>query len=139
VIRGVFGRSGQMETVNPDEDELDDTDDDDEDEETPATPRRKKRLSGLVTLTGKQKTPQKTTPKKAATKGKSVRRGMTSTAMVVPASDEEVTPKPPKPRGRPKGAKSKVAAAPAKPVETFVVPDSAGEANDVWIISSDED
>lgn len=129
-----------METVNPDEDELEDTDDDDEDEEeTPSTPRRKKRVSGLVTLTGKPKTPQKTTPKKAQTKGKSVKRGTGSDVHLVPASDEEVARSAPKPRSRPKGAKSKDPNTSTKPAKTFEVPDSAGEANDVWIISSDED
>ena len=140
VIRGVFGRSGQMETVNPDEDELEDTQDEDEDDEAPAASRRRKRVSGLVTLTGKQKTPQKTTPKKPRTPQKSSKTRTTGRAMEIPASDEdESTPRPPKPRGRPKASKPQPSKLPERPAEGFVVPDSAGEERDVWVISSGEE
>lgn len=144
VIRGVFGRSGQMESNNLEDDDVDDTDeDDDEDDEDVPTAPRKKRVSGLVRLTGKPKTPQKSAPKKSRTT-----RGKTTKADVaeILASDDNATPKPVtkrKPRGRPKSIKTKdveMQGRRTKETEsTTMVPDSAGEAKDVCIISSDDD
>jgi hypothetical protein len=60
--------------------------------------------------------------------------------MEIPASDEdESTPIPPKPRGRPKASKPQPSKPPKRPAEAFVVPDSAGEEKDVWVISSGEE
>lgn len=127
--------------------------DDEEEQDIPTTPR-KKRISGLVRLTGKPKTP---TPKKArATKNvKEKSRKETSNVVSVDAIDDDATPKPVskrKPQGRPKknaktvDSTSEVSrpAASRSAKDTgggtlMMVPDSAGEANDVWIISSDDD
>jgi len=153
VIRGVFGRAGQMEGNSTEDDvhESQSEDDDDDDyDDIPITPR-KKRVSGLVRLTGKPKTPTPGKPRATkGTKGKSVKE-----AVAVDATDDESTPKPAvkrKPRGKSKRKANMVdrtseIGAQGVPRWTedvdggtlMMVPDSAGEANDVWVISSDDD
>jgi hypothetical protein len=153
VIRGVFGRAGQMEGNTVDDDiQESESEDDDEEDDIPITPR-KKRVSGLVRLTGKPKTP---TPKKPrTTKGRNAKSVKESSNVVsVDATDDEATPKPAakrKPRGRPKknakivDSRTEIGV-PGVSRRTedacgtlMMVPDSAGEANDVWVISSDDD
>jgi hypothetical protein len=128
------------------------SEDDDEEDDIPVTPR-KKRVSGLVRLTGKPKTP---TPKKPrATKGRNAKSVKESPNIVsVDATDDEATPRPAakrKPRGRPKKnaqivdstSEIGIPGVSRRTEDTggtlMMVPDSAGEANDVWVISSDDD
>jgi len=144
VIRGVFGRSARMDSAEGEDEELTSSEmdeDDDEDEEVPKT-RRKKRGSDLVRLTGKSKEPPKP---KATTPKKSKRQTKKEKTVVIPASDgddsegiiQRHTPPPPRRRGRPKKTtpEPKIVKKNANSVE--MVPDSAGEERDVWIISSD--
>jgi hypothetical protein len=150
VIRGVFGRSGRMESINIDEDhDMDDTEVDEDDQDLPVTPR-KKRVSGLVRLTGKPKTPQKSTSKKSRAK-----KGKPHEVEIVPATDDDATPKPNtprKPRGRPKKPKTVTQTTDTvnpdilqktdyekRSTNSMMIPDSSGEAKDVWVISSDDE
>ena len=145
VIRGVFGRSARMDSAeiedeDPSSSEIDE--DEDEDEEVPET-RRKKRGSDLVRLTGKSEEPQKS----KVTKPKKGKRQTKKETVVIPASDGDdsegiirpTTPPQPKRRGRPKKKipEPKVVNKNANSME--IVPDSAGEERDVWIISSDNE
>jgi hypothetical protein len=135
-----------MESNNPEDedDNEDETEYDEDDEDTPITPR-KKRVSGLVRLTGKPKTPQKSTPKRSrVTKGKTTKPNI----IKIPASDNDTTPKPLtklKPYGRRKSKEStngeiKIRSQRTNDTESgMMIPDSAGEAKDVWIISSDDE
>lgn len=150
VIRGVFGRSGKMESTNiEEEDDIDDTEIDENDEDVPITPR-KKRVSELVQLTGKPKTLQKSTLKKSRAK-----KGKLDEDKIVPASDDDVTPKPTSPCKPRRPNKAKAVNEPTdivnlkmqnrpnnlkkRSTNSMIIPDSAGEAKDVWIISSDDE
>lgn len=120
------------------DDEMDDSEDDNEDAPVAA---RKKPVSGLIRLTGKSKTSQKSTPTKAQTKNGNSTNG---DVVEIPASDNDATPKPVMkrtPRGRPKSSKSTKVERPTKKKNgiEMMVPDSAGEARDIWIISSDDE
>jgi len=143
VIRGLFGREGKMESNNLEDDDVDETSDEDKYDENdiPVTPR-KKRVSGLVRLTGKPKTSQKSTTKQPRMiKGKSSKP---SPVEIVSSSDDDTTPRPAphKPDGRikpemterrerrPNSAKQNE--------NVLIIPDSDGEAKDIWIISSDD-
>ena len=143
VIRGLFGRAGKMESNNLEDDDVDETSDEDQYDENdiPVTPR-KKRVSGLVRLTGKPKTSQKSTTKQPRMiKGKSSKP---SPVEIVSSSDDDTTPRPAphKPDGRikpemterrerrPNSAKQNE--------NVLIIPDSDGEAKDIWIISSDD-
>lgn len=148
----MFGRAGQLEGNAMDDDIQESEDEDDEEEEDIPTTPRKKRISGLVRLTGKPKT---STPKKARATKNVREKKETPNVVSVDATDDDATPKPVskrKPRGRPKknaktvDSTSEVSrpAASRSAKDTgggtlMIVPDSAGEANDVWIISSDDD
>jgi hypothetical protein len=144
-----------METYHQADDD-EETDDDDDDDDRPIT-QRKKRVSGLVKLTGKPKIPQQATAKKPRTKETSKRNKVQES---IPASDNDATPKPAvrKSRGRPKsGGFEEIevvqnpgdfmpVASRSNRTETSndmhsvvtIIPDSGGESNDVWVISSDE-
>jgi len=124
---------------------------DEEDEDAPVTPRRR-RVSGLVRLTGRPKTP---TPKKSRTTKTRKSGKEVPNTLSVDATDDDATPKPAskrKPRGRPKknaravdstsaasapGILRRTKTAGGQPL--LMVPDSAGEEKDVWIISSDDE
>jgi hypothetical protein len=134
-----------MESISiEEEDDIDATEVDEDEEDVPIISRRK-RVSGLVQLTGKPKTPRKSTPKKSRAK-----KGKSDEVKIVPASDDDATPKPStprKPRGRAKKAKAvddivdpKIQSHLQKQTtNSSIIPDSAGEAKDVWIISSDDE
>jgi hypothetical protein len=146
-----------MET-NQQDDDFEETDDEEDEQDQPRTPR-KKRVSGLVKLTGKPKTPQKSTPKTSRTK-KTIKD---KNPKNIPTGD---TARPAV--GRPTQRQSDVGVTSgiSDPVErrkdptvprsrrpiVFVpknlhvahnsvtnIPDSGGEENDIWVISSDDD
>jgi hypothetical protein len=158
VIRGVFGRAGRMDFIPAEQDETPEFESDEEEEvEAPPPRRRRSRPSGLINLTGKPKTQKIITPKRPRGKGKQQNKGDTGEVTVVPASDEESTSKPvrQKQKSRRKtledlevvdvseGAVSPKAQVPRKKAEKKqvenVIPDSAGEERDVWVISSDDE
>lgn len=142
-----------MARMNIEDDPDESTSEDGEDQEDNARAPRKKRVSGLVRLTGKPKTPQKEAPKRKP------RTRKTQDDAAVPT--ESVVPAPParKVRGRPKKntnngvettdaskeAVEEPISKPSKPANRrrkesiLVIPDSAGEASDVWVVSSDDD
>ena len=149
VIRGVFGRAGQMESSGMDDGIQEPEDEMDDEEDLISVTPRKKRVSGLVRLTGK---PRTLTPKKLRTKkGKLTkpRSGIVSVNATDDERSQNPTPKR-KPRGIPRRNKTIVNSASeigavdisrqTKDIEDgMTVPDSAGEARDVWVISSDDD
>lgn len=172
VIRGVFARSGRMESGQVEDDELDESEmdeDEDEDEEEAPKPRRKDRGSDLVRLTGKSKISLKS----KGTTSKAKKQTEKNETLVIPASDGDESedilpptpqpkkrgppkknPKPPKPdkpdsrisppleskkRGRPKTSPEHNKPTHKKKPSKEVIPDSAGEERDVWIISSDDE
>jgi hypothetical protein len=165
VIRGVFGRAGHMETNLQDDDSEETDDSDSEDDDKPIKPR-KKRVSGPVRLTGKSKITPKTTPKTTPQKSRKKTANKTSVQQNIPLTNNEATPKPLRVRKQPVAnptnpldiedgsntgrLKPSIPAIPGhsqpkRPIASnqtapsLTIPDSAGEANDVWVISSDDD
>ena len=143
VIRGVFGRAGQVEDTDGIDDDLaDDEDEEDEEEEDIATTPKSK-----ATSKGKRKPSHKgtTVSRRQAGKGKSTELD------VVYDTDRETTPQPAKATRRTTKPKAKAATTNpttnksdvSKTKDTseslLMIPDSASEANDVWVISSGED
>ena len=94
--------------------------------------------------------PQKSTPKKSR-----MNKGRPDTVEIVPASEDDAALKPANqqnPRGRPKkintfsqtaGIANPEMQEQTKPekqsADSIMIPDSAGEAKDVWVISSDDE
>jgi hypothetical protein len=130
-----------------DSDDSEDNESDDEDNEEKSKKARKKRVSGLMRLTGKPKaaadtrtTPkkkkttaveaddEKTSPKQATSKkSRSRPRKNTKDAAIEILETVECRPSTTSAPGRKKSSASGV----------LDIPDSAGEEDDVWIISSD--
>jgi hypothetical protein len=148
-----------MET-NQQDDDFEETDDEEDEEDQPPTPRRK-RVSGLVKLTGKPKTPQKSTPKTSRIKNTGIKDKKPKN---IPTGD---MPRPPVGRHTQRQRDVGVISGRSNPVEqrrddptvprskrpiVFVskklpvahnaainIPDSGGEENDIWVISSEND
>jgi hypothetical protein len=144
VVRGVFGRSGRLETCVGDDDiDVSEDDDDDQDDESDEVTSPKRRVSGLVRLTGTSKTSHKVTSKTRPTVKRS--KKTREEVVMVPASDEDDTPEPviPKRRGRRKSQEavciSRQGSLGKGKREFSTVPDSEGEAEDIWIVTSGDD
>jgi hypothetical protein len=147
-----------MDTVPAEEDAVGQTesDDDDEEEEQRPTPRRRKPASGLIPLVGKPKTPKSNTKSSRAV-GKQPSKRATEKVTMVPGSDEEATPKPVRRKAPPRrktldgmeivdvseGLETLKTPLPRKKAQKKqlekIIPDSAGEERDVWVISSDNE
>lgn len=129
-----------MDSTEIENDESEETELDEDDEEQEPEPRRKKRGSDLVRLTGKSQYHSKS--KRTTPKGK---RRSKKDDMVITASDDNGSRRiipathEPKNRGYPKKKTPELKVALEKKISMEMVPDSAGEARDVWIISSDNE
>jgi hypothetical protein len=141
VIRGVFGRSGRLETCIAD-DETDLSEDEDEDEdvneydenEKPSLPKRT-----LSVQSTKNPTKQTKAASKPRATAKSSKRNQTENVVMVPETDEEASPKRPIQRNNPRGRpQSKKPTEPRSTRQFSTVPASEPEPEDVWIISSDD-
>ena len=145
-----------MDTIPAEEDDVEESEDDAEEEGRPS-PRRRRRAAGLIPLAGMPRTPNKTTLKTSRAKGTQPAKVATESITVVPGTDEEATPKPVRKKVQPRrktldeieivdvseGVITPKAPAPRKKQQKKraekIIPDSAGEERDIWVISSDDD
>jgi hypothetical protein len=153
VVRGVFGRAGHIAQVNSDEEESG-SDGSSEEANIASPTRRKRKVCGLVKLTGKPRSAPEASPKgKSQDKAKNTTSSKAKRKVAMKTSSREnqdvstrhadqtdievhqieeldQTPpqitKPEKSRRQPKKS-------------NLVIPDSAGEESDVWVISSEDD
>jgi hypothetical protein len=150
-----------METNQQDDDSEEINDSEDEDDDKPVK-SRKKREFGPARLTGKPQPTSKTTPQKPRKKT----ANETSVPQHIPHTNHGAPPKPVGVRKQPlakptnhsdiEGGSNTARLKPSIPVipghsqpnhpiasehtiSQLTIPDSAGEANDVWVISSDDD
>ena len=148
-----------MDTIPAEEDDVEPTESEaeEEEEEEHPTPSRRRRTAELLPLAGKPKPPKKSAPKASRAKGKQPMQVATEKVTVVPVSDEEATPKPVRRKTQPRrktpdeieivdvveGVETPKAPPPRKKAQKKrvekIIPDSAGEERDVWVISSDDE
>lgn len=141
-----------MDTIPAEDDDVEPTESEDEEEEERPTQQRRKRAAGLTPLAGMSRT-----PKPSRAKGKQPSNVITDPGTIARESDEEATPKPVRRKTQPRrktleeieivdvseGVETPKAPAPRKKTQKKhvekIIPDSAGEERDVWVISSDEE
>jgi len=129
-----------MESINQDDEDVEETEDHNggQDDDIIATPRRK-RVSELVRLTGKPKTPQMSHTRRSRVKGKVTERSDADHTRQIDNIEKNTSTGTRKQRcqwAKPKSNNKAIAI--AEQTGRLMIPDSDGEEKDVWISSSNE-